>query len=483
MLRVGKQGALPRAFPRRPARAWSSRTTLIATGLAVACVVLSSSAALADQVRNQEWWLRALHVTTAWDSSRGSGVAVAVLGTGVDRGQADLAGAVITGPDYTHSGRLPGGQFWGSEGTAMATLVGGRGHGAGHAKGIIGIAPAARILSVRVTLEQDDPLLSDSGIAAGLPAAIAKGIRYAVRRGAGVIDVPLDPVTAPGSPGAGGSQAERAAVAYALRKHVVVVAPAGDITPGSSTGPVNFPAAYPGVISVGAFDSGFNKAPFSSRQPYVTLTAAGDGVIAAAGKTGYSQVSSTSAASAVVAGIAALIRAQFPRLTPAQVRRALTSSTGFRRAGGRASGSGSGTVDAQRALLAAARIGEAVPSAAAPAPAPPSQPAVKATGKSLRRTLTRNGIIAGGAFAAMVLLILGIAIRRRRRARAARLAPARQAGQPRRSAQTPPGVLAGGGIAPAAGASAGPGGPRASSGAGASAAGTGAAGAGAAGAG
>ncbi|MBO0809208.1 MAG: S8 family serine peptidase, partial [Actinobacteria bacterium] len=263
-------------------------------------------------MRNQEWWLRALHVTTAWDSSRGSGVTVAVLGTGVDPGQADLAGAVITGPDYTHSPERPGGQFWGTEGTAMATLIGGRGHGAGHADGIIGVAPDVRILSVRVTLSRDDPLLSEPAIAGGLPAAIARGIRYAVRHGAGVIDLPLDPVTTPGSAGAGGSQAERAAIAYALRKHVVVVAPGGDITPGSSTDPVTFPASYPGVISVGAFDSGFNKAPFSSQRPYVTLTAAGAGVIAAAGKTGYRQVSSTSAASAVVTGIAALIRAQFP---------------------------------------------------------------------------------------------------------------------------------------------------------------------------
>ena len=68
------------------------------------------------------------------------------------------------------------------------------------------------------------------------------------------------------------SAAEKSAVAYALRKGVVLVAPAGD--DGAGAGVVNYPAAYPGVISVGAFDKNFTKAPFSSHEPYVTLTAA-----------------------------------------------------------------------------------------------------------------------------------------------------------------------------------------------------------------
>ena len=100
-----------------------------------------------------------------------------MLDTGVDPEQADLTGAVTTGPDYTNSGRVPGGQFWGIHGTEMASLIAGHGHGPAQAHGIIGIAPAAKILSVRVTLESNDPLLSKQTIAAGLPNAIARGIR------------------------------------------------------------------------------------------------------------------------------------------------------------------------------------------------------------------------------------------------------------------------------------------------------------------
>src|SRR5262249_14249840 len=151
-------------------------------------------------------------------------------------------------------------------------------------------------------------------VAGVLPDAIAQGIRYAVKRGAAVIDLPLDPVTTPGAAGAGGSRAEKSAVQYALSNNVVLVAPAGD--GGAGANAVNYPAAYPGVISAGAFDAKFNKAPFSSRQAYVSLTGPGQGVTAAL-PSGYTALNSTSAASAVVAGVVALIKAQFPRLTPA----------------------------------------------------------------------------------------------------------------------------------------------------------------------
>jgi hypothetical protein len=400
----------------------------VAAGLAVACLAFNAaSASAADSVRSQEWWLTKLHVTKAWQSTRGKGVTVAVLDTGVDPTQADLAGAVITGPDYTNSGRVRGGPFWGVHGTAMASLIAGRGHGPGHAAGIIGVAPAATILSVRVTLESNDPLLSDANVAAGLPRAIARGIRYAVKHHASVIDLPLDPVTAQGAPGAGGSAAERSAVAYAMAHRVVLVAPAGD--DGASTDAVNFPAAYRGVISAGAFNSAFTRAPFSSHRPYVTLTAAGDGVIAANGTQGYALVSSTAAASAVVAGIVALIRTQFPALSPAQVTSALTQSTVFRRPGGQQDGSGAGTVDAAAALTAAARMIEAVPTSSAGTHPAPAAPAAHAA-RGVSRTLLLDIGITVALFLLLAVPILGYGYYRRRRTRAARLAEVRAAAQP-----------------------------------------------------
>ena len=203
-----------------------------------------------------------------------------MLSTGVDASHPDLAGTVTTGPDLSKTGRKQGGRYWGEEGTAVASLIAGHGHGTGGADGITGVAPGARILSVQVTLEYDDPLNSDAAVTRRLPAAIAAGIRYAVSHGATVIALPLDPGTlgsaAGGDPAAaGGSAAERAAVSYALAHDVLLVAPAGDN--GAGTDAVNYPAAYPGVIAVGATAQNGQLAVFTSDHSYVALTAPGAG--------------------------------------------------------------------------------------------------------------------------------------------------------------------------------------------------------------
>src|SRR6266545_5727733 len=412
----------------------SRATAAVAAGLAATCIGVAAAPAFADTVRNQEWWLTSLHVTKAWLSSRGTGVKVAVLDTGVDPAQPDLAGSVITGRDYTGSGRTAGGPFWGVHGTAVASIIAGHGHGPHHADGIMGVAPQAQILSVRVTLENKDPLLASPTVVAALPQAIARGINYAVRHGAQVIDLPLDPAAQAGGTTQGGSPAERSAVEAALAKGIVLVAPSGDN--GAGTGTVNYPAAYPGVISVGAFGPGFVKAPFTSHQPYATLTAAGNGVIAANGPTAYAKMKSTSAASAVVAGIAALIRSQFPTFTPAQVKQALTSSTVFHHKGERTDGSGFGTADAAAALLAAAKINATPTSSASPGkagnPTPPSAPKVHVPTKSLWQAVRLPAL---GLAALLVLaLIILVSVRvRQRRALDAQLAPLQAAARASRT--------------------------------------------------
>ncbi len=427
-----------------PLRIPRPATASTATGLALGLLLMSGTTAEAGNVRSAEWWLRTLSVTRAWDTTQGTGVTVAVLDTGVDASQPDLSGSVITGPDYVPTGQPAAGQPFAVHGTEMASLIAGHGHGPGGRAGIIGIAPKARILSVRVTPDPGDSQLSDPAVAAALPDAIAAGIRYATNNGAQVIDLPMDPsipgaaspegavppapspATSPSPaptpsaspPGSGGSAAERAAVAYALARGVVLVAPAGD---NYLTGDApNYPAAYPGVIAVGAFSRQFLKASYSSRQPYVTVTAAGSGVLAAT-PTGYQRISSTSAASAVVAGIVALIKSVYPYLTPAQVTEALTRSTVYHPVGPAARGSGHGTVDAARALAEAAII--ATPGAArAGAHAQPRRlpplPAAAANPRLAPR-LIRDGLLAAALLAVLLLLIWAYAAARRRRRPAA----------------------------------------------------------------
>lgn len=422
VLTMGGKDGVPLRFP-RPAAA------LVATAAAAVTVGLSVVPASADQVRQQEWWLSALNVTSAWTASQGSGVTVAVLSDGVDGSHPDLTGVVTTAPAIAGA-PVASGKFFGEQGTPIASLIAGRGDGTGGASGIMGVAPAAHILSVAVTLPQDDTQLFQTSVATGIPAAIAAGIRYAVGHGASVIDLPIDPGQ-PGSNGltgdsaaAGGSATEQSAVSFALAHNVVLVAPAGD--DALATDAPNYPAAYQGVIAVGAFDSAFDKAPWTSRQSYVTLTAAGAGVIAASNSGGYATMNSTSAASAVVAGAVALIRSRYPSLSVAKVRTALTSTTMYHRANGISNGSGYGALNAAAALGAAATLATSAKEQAGAGAAPLATLGPAAAGRGAVRLspqIIRAAEISAGVLFLLLLVVAVYAVTGRRRRRRTGTAP------------------------------------------------------------
>ncbi len=407
-------------------------------GLASVPIAVFGMPAHAIAWRQSEWWLSKLHVIQAWRGGEGAGVTIAVLADGVDARQADLTGRVISGPDFTGSQRTPGRPHYGIIGTGLASLIAGHGHGRNSASGINGIAADAKILSVRVTLSPGDPLWSNAGLTSKLPGDIAAGIRYAVNHGASVIALPADPGM-PGIPGwggaraaAGGSAAEGAAIAYAVRHDVVLVAPAGDnAQAGDAT---NFPAAYSGVIAVGAFGKNFVKAPFSSRRSYVVLTAAGRDMVAAA-PSGYQTMNTTWAASAITAGVASLIRSQFPNLTASQVREAMTKGTFYQRQGGLATGSGYGTVDAAKAITEAAAMSppHAMPASLGALPRRmPATPAVPSNGSVIGRDLMTDGIISAAVLAALLAPIMWYASIVKRRERELALADAERAQYTRR---------------------------------------------------
>ena len=379
-------------------------------------------------IRAQEWWLANLHVPQAWQSSRGAGVTVAVLSSGVLATHPDLSGSVTTGPDFTGSGETSSTPSWAIEGTSAASIIAGHGDNVGDASGIVGVAPAARILSIQVVLDATDPLNASPAAVRRLPSAIAAGIRYAAAHGAQVIALPLDPASlasdgaATGglAAAAGGSAAERAAVNYALGKGAVLVAPAGDN--GEDGNEPTFPAAYSGVIALGAVDRHFVRAAFSARQSYVALTAPGVNLTTASPPAGYRNMSTTDAASAVVAGIAALIRSQDPTLTSSQVREALVNGSVPRPPSATTAGYGAGTVDALRAVQAAALITGARPAMSAPATAPAApgtaRPAVTPPRTGIlgrAKTVLRDAAMAAGLLIVLLLAsLVGIRVRRRR---------------------------------------------------------------------
>jgi type VII secretion-associated serine protease mycosin len=298
--------------------------------------------------------LRAMRVTEAWKISKGRGVTVGVLDTGVDRGVPDLAGSVTAGPDFTRGADPRGYRPPHLHGTFIASLIAGHGSGPGHAGGVIGIAPAAKILSVRVLLDDDEPGFAIYNTNSAYDDAIGRGIRYAVNHGAGVINMSL------GSPSP--SPDTRAAIGYAISRGVVVVAAAGnDGSPGSRLAPFSYPASFTGVISVAAVTARGTRASFSQRNSSVVISAPGVGVAGAGPGGSYVEADGTSPASAFVSGVAALVRASYPGLSPALVAEALVTSTRHRPPAGYDPGTGFGEVDAVAALRAAQALAAARP--------------------------------------------------------------------------------------------------------------------------
>nr|WP_202447805.1 type VII secretion-associated serine protease mycosin [Streptomyces sp. SID5468] len=379
---------------------------------ALALVLLPVAAVHADPIRDQQWPLQTLDAQAAWETTRGAGVTVAVLDTGVDATHPDLTGNVLDGTDLVGFGARRGDTSWARHGTAMAGIIAGHGHGPGHDSGVMGIAPQARILPVRVILEDSDPQRRQARSTRG--GALAQGIRWAVDHGADVINLSLGDDSDSAHPDA----AEDDAVQYALGKGVVLVASAGN--GGEDGSPVSYPAAYPGVIAVAAVDRHGRRAAFSTRRWYAAVGAPGVDVVIADPDRRYYEGWGTSAAAAYVSGTAALLRSAYPRLSPAQVKQVLESTTQDAPADGRDDAVGTGMIDPPAALAAAARLTAAAPTppvaryarryfGPGPQAAPPAARPASGTG-----ALATAGALAGLALLVAAGILRAVAAGRRR---------------------------------------------------------------------
>ncbi|GAA2426975.1 hypothetical protein GCM10010191_44580 [Actinomadura vinacea] len=277
-------------------RRWSRVVARSALALLVVGGVASpGSAAAAAKPLPQQWWFTSWGVQDRlWPSSKGQGVTVAVIDTGVQSALPDLSGVVLPGMDAEGGGGDGRTDVDRTEsnghGTAMASLIAAQGRGTG----LLGVAPNAKILPV---VAQSKP-------------AYAKGIRFAAGRGAKVISL--------SQAVAGPCPADlQEAVTYALGKDAVVVAGAGNDGNGSNSS--MSPANCAGVVAVGAVDGQFRPWAKSQRQSYVTV--AGPGVQTSAilrdGKVSFGN--GTSDATALTSAAVALVRSKFPNMSNREV--------------------------------------------------------------------------------------------------------------------------------------------------------------------
>ncbi|MGL4255188.1 MAG: S8 family peptidase, partial [Microbacterium sp.] len=189
-----------------------------------------------DPVRKAEYWLEEYGIDEAWKTSRGKGVTIAVIDTGIGRGPVEFDGAVVGGTDVSgigsDDGRTPVGAVDSNHGSWVASLAAGRGTGPG--AGMIGVAPEADLLSVSVGF----------GAAAtrSFTEQIAEAIRWSVDNGADVINMSLT-TNAPDW-----DESWDDAFLYAMDNDVVIVVAAGNR--GSGTTRVGAPATIPGVLTV-----------------------------------------------------------------------------------------------------------------------------------------------------------------------------------------------------------------------------------------
>ncbi|MGH3713026.1 MAG: S8 family serine peptidase [Micromonosporaceae bacterium] len=331
---------------------------------------VGASSVSVDQI---PWPVARLAPMLAWPLSRGKGVIVAVVDSGVGS-PPGLAGAVRPGRDVTSGGR--GNSDCLGRGTALAGIAAARLVGRSP---VVGMAPEASVLPIRIT--DDNGQVPRDGL--------AKGVRAATSLGADVILVGTAVQT--------NASALRAAVAAAVADDVVVVAPVADGSQDSKG--AGYPAAYKQVLAVGGVDvDGTQSEPYTP-----DLLAPGFGIVAVGGA-GHYQVGGPAVAAAYVAGAAALVRAYHPGLDQAEVRQRLTL-TAIR------SGAAAGVVDPYAAVAGLAPgLATHTPTARHDSVVPPRAPG---TDPAVLRSLW----LAGALLAATLAVLAAAAVLRSRRRR------------------------------------------------------------------
>ncbi|MBL1095198.1 S8 family serine peptidase [Streptomyces sp. 205] len=343
-------------------------------------------------LQNSEWALTALKAERAWKFSKGAGVTVAVIGTGVDAKHPDLRGRIVRGKDFTGGTGGSGNRDEGraaEQSTHAAGIIVGTGRNY-HGDGVSGLAPEAQVMPLGVY--RDGKPQAD---------ATAKAIRHAASHGVRVIDVAVS-FKRP-TPGL------RSAVKYAIAQDAVVVAGAGDN--GKEGNRPSYPAALPGVVAVVATDKKGAVWTSSHRGGKLTLAAPGVGILTTARNNNYWTGDGTGYAAPWVAAGAALLRSEHPRWNSRQVVQKLIDTADRKGSTGHDPAHGFGRIAPAKALAdRAAPPASTDLSAAGHRPRTKPASAEEPTGDE--SALVTIGVVAG---VLVVLAVLAVVLISRRR--------------------------------------------------------------------
>ncbi|EST23090.1 hypothetical protein N566_26090 [Streptomycetaceae bacterium MP113-05] len=355
----------------------------------------------AEPFEGKPWALQPVLLEQLWGKTRGGGVSVAVIDSGVDDTHPQLEDAVdadrgktylqdekpkdesVTPPDYSDDGT----KDVAGHGTRVAGIIAARPK---DGTGFVGLAPEATII----------PIQHNDNIIEGKVGTLAKAITYAVAAGAEVINISQD-TDEPLEPG---TSLERV-VQKAIDAGVVIVASAGN---DGLRGNVKktYPASYPGVIAVAASDRDHERARFSQPGAFVDIAAPGVDMISTVPGGGHCAASGTSFSAPFVAGVAALLVAEHPGWEPRHIEAQL-KQTAERSIPGSDRHVGWGVVDPVRALTEDARkIEQPVAREGLEAAEPPT-PAKLELGETTAERNERLGTYAVVGGAALVAVIGG----------------------------------------------------------------------------
>ncbi len=292
--------------------------------------------AAAETIREMSWYLDAMHVEDAQRLAKGEGVTVAVVDTGVDSSHPDLQGQVLPGGEVgDHGSGTDGKDDKDGHGTGMASLIAGKGDRG--ANSILGVAPKAKVLPVRIAQTSDGSFQ---------PSDVYDGVRWAIDHGAKVVNMSLGGERSTDAPW------KKRLVDYATKKNVVLIAAAGNTGQGDKR--VAEPASIPGVVAVSGTTRDGTFWDGSAKGPEVVVSAPAEdlpmAVPRSVSSSGYALADGTSGATALVSGVAALIRSAFPDISANDVINRLIHTAEDHGRSGRDEEYGYGVVDARAAL-------------------------------------------------------------------------------------------------------------------------------------